>query len=210
MRTLGTITNEGFSCVIKEDDDKRVFFKADADIDADGANGQNKAKPAYTTDNTGSELLANGGMAVVNGKVVCKYSWARDIVILGKDNEPKVFGKNVVASRTWYQKPGISANDPNAYLDSETENYIVVPNLIIQNVDGIVRGCKARITYNGKNAWCVVGDKGPANKIGELSIAAARAVGIPSSPRTGGLETPEVLYEIWPGIAAEGYTLQKA
>jgi hypothetical protein len=46
MRTLGTITNEGYSCVIREDDQLRVFFMADGDIDADGANGQNGGPPA--------------------------------------------------------------------------------------------------------------------------------------------------------------------
>jgi hypothetical protein len=44
MRTIGVIVNEGFSCKITEDSDGRVFFTADADIDADGANGQNGAR----------------------------------------------------------------------------------------------------------------------------------------------------------------------
>ena len=68
MRTIGTITNEGYSCQIIEDDDKRVHFSADADIDADGANGQNGGPPAYKADDSGTELLANGGMKIVNGK----------------------------------------------------------------------------------------------------------------------------------------------
>jgi flavin-dependent dehydrogenase len=43
-KILGTITDEGFTCTIHEDDDGRVHFVADADIDADGANGQNGQK----------------------------------------------------------------------------------------------------------------------------------------------------------------------
>ncbi len=210
MKILGTITNEGYSCTIKEDDQGRVFFTADGDIDADGANGQNGGPVAYRVDNKGTENLANGGMAIHDGKVICAKSWARDIVILGPDNQPKVFDGGIIASLTWYRHPGKSANDPAAYVDAETVPYIVVPSLIIQSVPGVVRGCKARVTLGNKSVDCVVADKGPRNKIGELSIAAARAIGVPSSPRTGGTEKPEILYELWPGIAAPGFVLQPA
>src|SRR6202171_648709 len=116
MRTLGTITNEGYSCVVKEDDARRVFFTADGDIDADGANGQHGGPAAYKADNSGTEDLANGGMAIVHGKVICAHSWARDIVILGPDNEPKVFAGGIVASITWYRHRDKAANDPAAYV----------------------------------------------------------------------------------------------
>ena len=210
MKTLGTITNEGYSCTIKQDDSGRVFFTADGDIDADGANGQNGGPPAYKADNRGTELLANGGMAIRDGRVICAQSWARDIVILGPDNEPKVFAGGIIASITWYRHPGRAANDPAAYVDAETVPYIVVPPLIIQATDGVVRGCKARVSRGDKSVDCVVADKGPRNKIGELSIAAARAIGLRSSPRDGGTETPELLYELWPGVAAPGFVLQPA
>jgi hypothetical protein len=210
MPTLGIITNEGFSCKIIEDDDGRVYFHADADIDADGANGQNGGPAAYKIDDSGTELLANGGMKIVNGKVICAQKWARDIVILGTDNEPKVFPGGVIASMTWYKIPGMSRNDPAAFIDSETIPYIVVPPLIVQQTAGVVRGCKARVTWKSKSVDCVVADKGPSRKIGELSIAAARAIGLPPSPRSGGTDKPEVLYELWPGTAAPGFVLQPA
>lgn len=210
MKTLGTITNEGFSCTIKQDDGGRVFFTADGDIDADGANGQNGGPAAYKADNSGTEFLANGGMAIRDGRVICAKPFARDIVILGPDNEPKVFAGGIIASLTWYRHPGKAANDPAAYVDAETVPYIVVPPLIIQATAGVVRGCKARVTRGDKSVDCVVADKGPRNKIGELSIAAARAIGVPSSPRTGGTERPELLYELWPGVAAPGFVLQPA
>jgi hypothetical protein len=209
-RILGTITNEGFSCTITEEDDGRVHFLADADIDADGANGQNGALAAYKVDDSGSEFLANGGMKIVNGKVICAFSWARDIVILGDDNEPRVFPGGIIASTTWYRHPGKLRTDPAAYVDAETVPYIVVPPLVVQRTSGVVRGCKARASCNGKSVDCVVADRGPRGKIGELSIAAARALGLRSSPRNGGTEKPEVLYELWPGIAAPGFVLQAA
>jgi L-ascorbate metabolism protein UlaG (beta-lactamase superfamily) len=208
MRTLGRISGEGFLCEVFEDPDGRVHFTADADIDADGANGQNGGPPAYKVDNSGTEHLANGGMEIRNGKVVCAHDWARSIVILDNNNEPKVFPGGVIASMTWYRHPGKAADDPTAYVDSETVPYIVVPPLIIQKTKGVVRGSLARATFNGKSVDCVVADKGPKTKIGELSIAAARALDIPSSPKHGGTSKPEVFYELWPGKAAPGYVLQ--
>lgn len=210
MRIIGTITGEGFRCEITETANGCVIYTADADIDADGANGQGGGPAAYRVDNKGTEALANGGMRRVNGKVICAEPWARDIVILGPDNQPRVFPGGIIASTTWYRHPGKAADDPAAYVDSETVPYIVVPPLIIQSVRGIVRGCFATASYKGKIIPCVVADKGPRNKIGELSIAAARALGIPHSPRTGGLSTPDVLYALHPGSPAPGYVLQPA
>jgi hypothetical protein len=208
MRTVGVIKSEGFECVITEDNEGRVFFVADGDIDADGANGQNGAPAAYRSDDKGTESLANGGMETRAGKVVCKESWARDIVILDRDNEPRIFPGGIIASRTWYRYPGREMADPAAYVDAETVPYIVVPPLIIQQTAGVVRGCASRVTWKGKSVDCVVADRGPRIKIGELSIAAARVVGLPPNPRKGGTEKPEILYELWPGKAAPGFMLE--
>ena len=213
LRTIGTIISkgEGFASTIYEDtSDGRVFFVADADIDADGANGQHGGRPAYRADNKGSEHLANGGMKRVGSRVVCAEPWARDIVILGPDNEPKVFPWGVIASKTWYVHPGFRLDDPAAYVDSETVPFIVVPPLIVQAVEGVVRGCRARVTLRGKSVDCVVADKGPRTKIGELSIAAARLLGLDPDPRKGGTTKAEVMYELWPGQAAPGFVLQPA
>ncbi|MDQ0513520.1 glycoside hydrolase family 75 protein [Ancylobacter amanitiformis] len=210
MRRVGEIQAEGYLCEIWEDDDGRVHFTADADIDADGANGQNGALAAYKTDNSGFEYLANGGMAIQNGKVICAHEWARDIVILGADNEPRVFPGGIIASPTWYCYPGRELDDPAAYVDAQTVPYIVVPPMIIARVAGVVRGGKARVTWQGRSVDGVVADRGPRNKIGELSIAAAAAIGMPSSPRHGGREIPDVEYELWPGVAAPGFELQPA
>lgn len=210
--TLGIIISkgEGFTATIWEDHTGRVWFTADADIDADGANGQNGGPAAYMVGDRGTEALANGGMKMAGGRVICAEPWARDIVILGTDNQPKVFSGGIIASLTWYRHPKKAKNDPSAYVDSETVPYIVVPPLVIQATAGIVRGCKARVTLRDKSVECLVADKSPRTKIGELSIAAARAIGLNSSPRHGGTEKPELLYELWPGVAAPGFELQRA
>lgn len=210
-RVLGTIAAENFTSVIEEDDDGRVHFTADADIDADGANGQHGAQAAYTVDDSGSEFLANGGMRRrPDGKVVCAHHWAQGIVILDSDEEPKVFPGGIIASMTWYRIRTKSASDPSAYIDAETVPYVVVPPLVVQKTAGVVRGCRARVTWRGVTVDCVVADQGPADRVGELSIAAARALGMNPSPRNGGVTRNEVLYELWPGVAAPGYELQPA
>lgn len=198
MRTIAII--QGAS--ISEETGGLVHFMADADIDADGANGQHGEKAAYMVGDHGSELLVNGGMKMEGGKVVGNSSWYRDIVIL-ENGQPKEFPGGIIASKTSYRFHGAYPDSPSAYVDAETVPYIVVPPAIISGVAGAVLGCRARVTYKGKSVDALVADVGPRTKVGELSIAAARAVGIPSSPRNGGISEFHVLYELWPGIPAE-------
>lgn len=216
-RLLGRIENRDkhgvllFVSDIWEEGDARVHFIADADIDADGANGQGGGPVAYTATDSGTDFLENAGMKRrADGKVVCLSENARSIVILAADNEPKVFANGMIASKTWYRHRSLPETDPAAYVDSESVPYIVVPPLIVQKTQGVVRGCRARVTFRGRSIDGVVADRGPARKTGEISIAMARALGIPTSPRNGGRTTADVLYELWPGQAAPGFELQPA
>jgi len=180
---------------------EKVTFTADADIDADGANGQNGARAAYREDDKGSEALANGGMGIRHGEVVGAEDWFRDIVVV-EDDKPKIFPGGVIVSKTAYHIRGEQDDTPERYVDSETVPYVVVPPVIIQKTKGVVRGCFARVTYKGGSVDCMVGDVGPRRKIGEISIAAARAVDMPASPRSGGEDQKIVKYEIFPGRKA--------
>jgi hypothetical protein len=51
---------------------------------------------------------------------------------------------------------------------------------------------------SGKVAYALVADVGPRDKIGEGSIALARELGIPSSPKKGGAASG-VQYVVFPG-----------
>jgi len=203
MKTLATSTAEGSPVEWIQEDDGRVHCIADADIDADGANGQNGHRAAYRVDNTGSEDLANGGMKRSGNSVVFSASWGKDIVLLDGKN-PLVLPNGVIPSLTAYRDPALSKNDPAAYVDAETVPYIVVPPEVRAKAKGVVLGCKARVTnlHTKQTVDAVVADIGPRNKAGELSIAAALGIGIPSSPRVGGSEARIVLYEFWPGVPA--------
>ena len=89
-------------------------------------------------------------------------------------------------------------------LDSETENYAVSPPQLIQGVPGIVMGCQGFATNirTGQRAPFVMGDEGPSSRFGEGSIALAEALGIPSSPTTGGTDDHIIAWQIFPGQAA--------
>lgn len=82
-------------------------------------------------------------------------------------------------------------------LNSDLVPYIVVPPAIISGVGGIVLGAHAILTYKGHVIDAVVGDVGPTHKLGEISIAAARGLGIPDSPLCGGV-SGGVIYDIFP------------
>jgi hypothetical protein len=65
-------------------------------------------------------------------------------------------------------------------------------------------------TTNGKSVEAVVADGGPANKLGEISLACAKAIGVPVKENSahpansGGIAaTSHVIhYRLFPGIAA--------
>jgi hypothetical protein len=135
-------TIEGCAIRLKDGPEgEEVTFTADADIDADGANGQNGARAAYMANDSGSEALANGGMEIRHGEVVGVES-----------GKPKIFPGGVIVSKTAYHIRGELDDTPKRYVDSETVPYVVVPPVIIERTYGVIRGCFARVTYKG-NRW---------------------------------------------------------
>jgi hypothetical protein len=107
-------------------------------------------------------------------------------------------------------QPDTSLHRDGQPLNADVENFIVVPPVIVKGVGPVVLGCKAKVTdlRNGFFVDAVVGDIGPTRKTGEASRSVAVALGINPSPINGGEDSPCILYELWPGIPAPGYTLQ--
>jgi hypothetical protein len=62
-------------------------------------------------------------------------------------------------------------------------------------------GCQPQVSFQGKTTDAVVGDIGPRHKLGELSVACAKALDIPHSPISGGVDDG-VHNEIIPGQPA--------
>lgn len=188
---------------VVQENDGRVHWESGGAIDADGANGQHGAKFAYREDDKGLDALKNAGYP--NG------SWENVLVDRG-DGHPLSDANGNIYSKTTYAWKGRPI--PKRYVDAATIPYVVVNPLVRRHAVGVVIGCRALITYQQKSVVAVVADVSGATRIGELSIAAAKALGFRrSSPRNGGVESG-VRFEMWPGSAAiingEIYELQPA
>lgn len=101
--------------------------------------------------------------------------------------------------------PDTSAVDSTgAPLDASTLPFIVIPlaSTRFRYADhGIRAGQVALVLYGGRMVFGIFGDAGPSSIIGEASFAMAEALGIPSSPRTGGVDSG-VTYLVFTGTAA--------
>jgi hypothetical protein len=102
----------------------------------------------------------------------------------------------------------LPAASPFAYVDSWTVPFIVVPPMIIGGVAGIVMGCRCVVTNtaNGQSVVGVVADGGPEDHLGEISVACAKAIGVPTGAthpaNGGGANSPEIQYQLFPGVVA--------
>lgn len=181
-------------------DDGSVSFRGELTIDADGSPHAYHPKGCPP----GLDYLANAGRP---------GNWWG--IATNKSGTPFVQGVNHPApgfyvSTTSYKVPGFTHGDPRRELDSERVPFIVIPSPLIKAVWPAVIGCKALLvdTKTKKQVACVVGDVGPAKHLGEASIFAAKAIGIPSDPKRGGSSEHRFNYVIWPGVPAPGFVLQ--
>jgi hypothetical protein len=194
--TLGTIAG----ITLRQEDDNTIKFTAGAQIDADGCNGQSRdamGMPiwAYHKNDDGLERLANAGYPDGN---------YQDMLMCDAKGRVIEFKGGYFGSSTAYFWKNKAADDPTRYVDSYSVPYIVVPPMIRYKARGVVLGCMVQLTNtrNKKSVAAVVADIGPHTKIGEISMAAARALGIAWNPIVGGTDDKIVSYEIRPGVAA--------
>ncbi len=187
---------------VLQDEDGRVHWVSGAAVDADGSNGQNGNPFAYRRDDQGLDLLANAGWP--NG------GWQGVLLDRG-DDTPLDDGHGNVYSATTYAWKGRPV--ATRYVDATAVPYVVVNPLVRRHAVGIVIGCRARLSLKGKVVEAVVADVSGSRDIGEISIRAAELLGIPSSPRHGGI-AGGVTFELFPGSAAvlagDIYELQRA
>ena len=96
-----------------------------------------------------------------------------------------------------WQKTTSFTDSSGGYLDPENTPYYVLPKTITTDPGsspfaqaGIRPGDYIRLTtpQTGQSIFAIYGENGPTGKIGEVSIRAARELGIPSNPRTGGFQ----------------------
>lgn len=172
------------------------FFESGMAIDADGA------PDAYHPDDIGTDWLANACKLSQTSPKRPLKCWAL-VTETGKSNgKPVIQGPpdpnpGYYISTTALEDNTKTVTDPHRYVNSNDIPFIVLPG-------GHFGGAKLgdfSVVVNRKNdkmAYAIFADIGPKNKIGEGSIALAKALDINSSPKKGGFKG-EVVYVVFPG-----------
>lgn len=112
----------------------------------------------------------------------------------------------------YWQKTTSFTDSTGSYIDPEDTPYYVLPKTITTEPKsspfakaGIKPGDYVRLTNaeNGKSIFAIYAENGPTKKIGEVSIRAAKDLGIPSSPVSGGYQSMTasryLQVEVFPG-----------
>jgi hypothetical protein len=189
--------------MVTQNEDGSVTWTSGAEIDADGANGQAGGPFAYRyPDDDGLDRLADAGWP--------NEEWT-DVLYSDGNGHPLTDGSGNAYSKTSLILPG---NVANRAVDAWSVPYVVTNPHVQRNAAGVVLGCLATVAYQGRNISAVVADVSPSGRIGEISVATAKALNIPSSPLSGGVSRFEVSYTLYPGKAAVlagiTYPLQRA
>ena len=156
-------------------------------IDADGS------PHAYKPGGGALDFLANAGKPGNWYGIVCNSA-----------GEPVVQGANDPAPGYYISPSALSdktkkLTDPRRYVDSEVVPYIAIPPEM-KTEHGVRLGDLCVVGYRETWSPALVADIGPRGKHGEGSIALAKALEIPPSPRNGGVDRG-VVYVIFPGTA---------
>jgi hypothetical protein len=177
--------------VYQDESTFRVFWTSGAAVDSDGANGQVGKPFSYRyPDNDGLDRLVDAGWP--------DESWT-DVLYNDGTDHPLTDGHGNAYSKTSYVWSG--ATVAHRAVDACSVPYVVVNPHVRSNARGVVMGCRAVVSYAGKSLEAVVADVSGGNDIGEISVAAADALGMPSSPRSGGVHSG-VEFLLFPGTAA--------
>lgn len=185
-----------------------IMFTAGAMVNADGS------PRCYHPDNTGLDYTANGGSPGNWWGVETHNMKSSGEPVIQSGSKPKQPWKGYYISTTAKIRGQYGPKDVRRYIDSETIPHVTLPPQVIKAVPPIFLGCLCHLMNleTGLECDAVLADIGPKNKIGEISIAAAAALGINPSPKKGGTSKKIIQYQIFPGVPAvvngETFTLQ--
>jgi hypothetical protein len=181
------------------DDDSAFFYESGMMIDADGG------YHAYHPDGmSGLDYLSNAGRPGNWWALVTDNGEANGtpLVQTGADPAPGFY-----ISTTSLEDPNYDRKDPHRYVNAEAVNFIVLPGRLglgakLGDFAVVIR------PVTGSYGYAVYADIGPVKQIGEASIALASALGIPSSPKSGGI-AHGIVYIVFRG-STQGWPLSKS
>jgi Fungal chitosanase of glycosyl hydrolase group 75/D-alanyl-D-alanine carboxypeptidase len=170
-----------------------AVFRAKMAICADGA-----PKAYNRNDAIALDFLANAGRP--------GNWWA---LVTDGDGDPVVQSQSDPApgyfvSTTALTNPSTLSNKPAHFVDASTIPFIVLPGRRFSRFTTTrsLRLGDVGVAYNirnGKISFAQFAETGPADKIGEASIALADALSVNSNPKTGGTSLREIVYVVFPG-----------
>lgn len=167
--------------------DGGILFTAGMTIDADGAPN------AYGPRNRGLDFTANARGS---------HGWVA--LVTNKDGHPIVQKsgpyRGYYVSTTSLQQTDINdLRSPKRYIDATKIPYIALPSDFTTRFDINLGDLAVVVNHaNGRSAYAIFADVGPKGKIGEGSIALAKALGIPANPRHDSA-VDGITYLIFPG-----------
>lgn len=176
LNVIATIEN---SRVCQRAGDTAFLFKGKMAVDADGA-----PNTYHPISDMGLDDLANGGRPGNWWAVVTDNGQPDGQPILQGPNDP---APGFYVSTTSLMDETKPVTDPHRYVDATAIPFFVLPPPIIKLTDSRL-GDFAVVwnTQNDKIAYAIFADVGPFEKIGEGSIALAKALGINPDARNGG------------------------
>ena len=157
-------------------DGSAIYFTGKMDVDADGS------PHAYNADNTGLDSNKNGKDQNGNWVGVLTDTAGKPLKQGPDDPAPGYY-----ISTTSLQDEVRAKSDPYRYVDSEQIPFIVLPGGHL-GAAGLGDYAVVINLKNGKMISAIAADSGPKHKVGEASIAVAKALlgNKAASPRTGG------------------------
>ena len=168
------------------------FYTSGLAVDADGA------YRAYHPGNNGLDSLTHAGYP--------GNWWALATDDDTKTGNPVVQGPSdpapgyYVSTTALYDRKNRNPRDPRRYVDAATVPYIVLPprGLRYARLGDFATVINLR---NGKISGAIVADESQElpDRIGEGSMALAKALGIDPDPREGGQDDGRVVYLVYPG-----------
>lgn len=172
--------------------DSAFFYIGGMAIDADGA-----FHAYHPISGKGLDDLANAKDKHGNFVGVVTSSQGVPVVQGANDPAPGFF-----VSSTSLQDTSHSRTNPLRYVNAEQIPFLALPP-IAQSTGGAAFGDFAAVYHSATDKLCfaIFADIGPSTKLGECSIALAKAVGVPASARTGGVDSG-IFYVVFPGSRA--------
>jgi len=181
-----------------------LFYRCGLMIDADGS-----PRAYHPDDRSGLDHLGNAQknwkkrkQQRAEHKPVEPVRWCGVVTDDGTEHgTPLIQGPNDPAPGFYVSPSALedrqyARTDPRRYVDAANVPYVSIPPDLESH--GVHLGDFATVGHNGKYVGAIIADIGPHHLIGEGSVALAKAIGVPHSPRGGGV-TQGVTWILYPG-----------